>query len=208
MNKRNSTKNVPSHLMKKFNLILASASPRRKDLLKTLGIPFEIKVSDTDETRLQGESPRDYVKRLALQKAQNVSQLLNPVLPTYILGADTTVALGDEIFGKPENEACARDILTKISGTTHEVLTGYAIIGFPSEIKALGVVSSFVSFRKLKPDEIESYIETKEPFDKAGAYAMQGKAKNFVEKIEGSLHNIVGLPVEELKMEFARLGLI
>jgi septum formation protein len=170
-------------------LILASASPRRAELLRAAGIPFTIRVADIDETQLPGETPSAYVLRLAQEKAQAVAQP-----GELVLGADTTVVIGETIAGKPEDAADARRMLRLLSGAWHEVLTAVALVK-DAQVRADLAVTR-VKFAPLSEHEIEWYIATQEPFDKAGAYGIQGYASRFIERIEGNYANVVGLPVQ------------
>jgi septum formation protein len=170
-------------------LILASASPRRSELLRAAGIEFTVRVADIDETVLPGESPGDYVRRLAREKAQAVAQA-----GEMVLGADTTVVIGGEIAGKPVDAEDARRMLKLLSGQWHEVLTGVSLIRSDQIISEVAVTR--VKFVKLADAEIDWYVATGEPMDKAGAYGIQGYASRFVESIEGNYSNVVGLPVQ------------
>lgn len=171
-------------------LILASASPRRSELLTAAGIFFEIAAANVDETPLTGEAAEGYVRRLAEAKAQ-AAAAVHP--DATILGADTVVVVDGRILGKPATAADARAMLTELSGRTHEVLTGVALVT-PSGTQT-AVESTSVEFSRLTSGEIEWYVESGEPMDKAGAYAIQGLASRFIERIEGSYSNVVGLPV-------------
>lgn len=172
-------------------LILASASPRRRELLAAIGLRFEVRATDVDETRLDGEPARDMVVRLAAAKAT-----ARPVEPfTAVIGADTAVVLGEEIFGKPGGEAEAVEILTRLSGRAHVVLTAVAV-ATPEAVQSR-VSATTVRFRDIGPDEARRYWHSGEPADKAGAYAIQGLGGLFVEAIEGSYSGVVGLPVFE-----------
>ena len=170
-------------------LILASASPRRSELLRAAGIEFTVRVADIDETVLPGESPGDYVRRLAREKAQAVAQA-----GEMVLGADTTVVIGGEIAGKPVDAEDARRMLKLLSGQWHEVLTGVSLIRSGQIISEVAVTR--VKFSELTEAEIDWYVSTGEPMDKAGAYGIQGYASRFVEGIEGNYSNVVGLPVQ------------
>jgi len=171
-----------------FSLVLASASPRRADLLRAAGIPFTVRVADIDETQLPNETPSDYVSRLARQKAQAVAQI-----DEIVLGADTTVVVNREIAGKPVSTDDARRMLTLLSGRWHEVLTAVALVNNEKTIAEVAVTR--VKFAEMSETEIEWYLSTNEPFDKAGAYGIQGLASRFVEEIQGNYANVVGLPV-------------
>ncbi|MCC7178916.1 MAG: septum formation inhibitor Maf [Acidobacteria bacterium] len=171
-------------------LILASASPRRAQLLKAAGIGFEARPSDVDESPRAGESPDTYVKRLALEKADAVAGE-NP--GRLVLGADTTVVVDDRILAKAEDPAEARAMLRMLAGRAHQVLTGVALVG--PGISAVDVATTTVEFAPMTSEDIDQYVATDEWRDKAGAYAVQGRAGRFVTRLEGSYTNVVGLPV-------------
>ena len=173
-----------------MRLILASASPRRADLLAAAGFAFDVVPVELDERVLSSERPAEYVSRLALAKAREVARR-NPGTP--VLGADTAVVIGDRILGKPADAADAAEMLRMLSGRTHEVLTGVAICLDGRE--ACAVAGTRVRFLQLEPDEITWYVASGEPYGKAGAYAVQGLASRFIENIDGSYSNVVGLPV-------------
>ena len=170
-------------------LILASGSPRRAELLRAAGIEFTVRVADVDEAPRADESPRAYVLRLAQAKAQAAARA-----GELVLGADTTVVIGDEIAGKPTDAADARRMLRTLSGEWHEVLTGVCLLRDEQVRTELAVTR--VQFAPLSDEEIDWYVATGEPFDKAGAYGIQGYASRFVARIEGSYSNVVGLPVQ------------
>ncbi len=176
-------------LMTKPVLILASASPRRAELLQAAGISFQVRVADIDETPRPGEPARDYVLRLAREKAAAVA-----TGNELVLGADTTVLIGEETAGKPENAADAERMLRALSGNWHEVLTAVTLLR-GSEARS-DIATTRVKFAALSEEEIQWYVATGEPDDKAGAYAIQGYASLFIERIEGSYFNVVGLPVQ------------
>lgn len=173
-----------------MRLVLASASPRRADLLRAAGYQFEIDPADTDESVHPGEAPPAYALRVAREKAARVSQR-HP--GAYVIGADTIVVVDGEILGKPADRADAARMLERLSARTHEVLTGVAVRHGDRE--AARVETSKVRFVRLSPDEIRWYVDSGEPADKAGAYAIQGLASRFVEAVEGGCSNVVGLPV-------------
>jgi nucleoside triphosphate pyrophosphatase len=173
-------------------LILASASPRRAELLASAGYEFSVEIAHVDESVLPGESPDLYVLRVARAKARQVSDRCRES-GSAVLGADTTVVAGGEILGKPENAADAVRMLERLAGAVHEVLTGVVVIADGTE-KA-EVVSTRVHLLPITMDEIEWYVRTGEPEGKAGAYAIQGRAARFVDRIEGSWSNVVGLPI-------------
>lgn len=190
-------------MTKEKKLILASASPRRSELLRAAGIDFAVRVADIDESILPGESPRDYVLRLSLEKAQTVVSA-----DETALGADTTVVVEGEIVGKPVDEADARRMLRLLSGRSHEVLTGVSLVNPPFGQSHLSDVAiTRVKFAPLAETEIEWYVATGEPMDKAGAYGIQGFASRFVESIEGSYSNVVGLPVQMVYRMISGFGL-
>ncbi len=176
-------------------LILASASPRRQELLAAAGIAFEIIPSEADEETREGESPEDYVGRLALNKATEVAGK-HP--HRWVLAADTIVVIDDSILGKPNNPQEARQMLEKLSGREHRVITGYCILQASSGKRREGKAVTRVTFKDLSPGEIQWYLDTGEPFDKAGAYAIQGGAAFMVREISGSYTNVVGLPLCEV----------
>ena len=171
-------------------LILASASPRRAQLLKAAGIRFETRAADVDETPLPGELPDAYVQRLAREKAEAVARTAPG---RVVLGADTTVVVDRRILAKPADAAEAREMLEQLAGRPHEVLTGVALAGAGKP--AVGVASTTVWFAPMTSEDIAWYIETGEWNDKAGAYGIQGKISRFVARVEGSYTNVVGLPV-------------
>jgi septum formation protein len=170
-------------------LILASGSPRRAELLRAAGIEFTIRIADVDEAILPGESPRDYVLRLSRAKAVAVAGE-----DEIVLGADTTVVIEDEIAGKPVDAEDARRMLRALSGKWHEVLTGITLLRGHKILSDVAVTR--VKFCEMSESEIDWYVSTGEPMDKAGAYGIQGYASRFVECIEGSYSNVVGLPVQ------------
>lgn len=188
-----------------MKLILASASPRRKELLTVTGVKFDVVVSDADETVSETLTPAETVTLLARRKAEAVRNALgSPDGDTVILAADTVVASGGKILGKPKDREDAKNMLRSISGRVHEVYTGVALVR--GEKTASGAVSTAVSVRPIPEDEIERYAASGECDDKAGAYAIQGIGGLFVEKIDGDYRNVVGLPVyyinELLKSDF------
>lgn len=186
-------------LLKIPRLILASASPRRANLLSQIGLKFEIYPSDISEiTPNHNTSPELVTQTLALQKAQSVAKHHTEGL---IIGADTLVSLEDELLGKPMNTKHAQEMLTRLSGTCHKVVTGVALIDAKVNKEKTLAETTQVYFRKLCPAEIVAYIETGEPADKAGAYGIQGRGAAFVKRIEGCYFNVVGLPLASLVQE-------
>ena len=176
-------------------ILLASASPRRSELLRQIGIAHEVRPVDVDESVREGEAPSAYVLRLAESKAAALWRQLAAADRRPVLAADTTVALEGEIFGKPASLAEAHSMLGQLSGRTHEVHTAVAILHGGGA--AARVSSSSVTFRVLTPAEIDAYWRTGEPADKAGGYAVQGRAAAFISHISGSYSGIMGLPLYE-----------
>jgi septum formation protein len=172
-------------------IILASKSPRRAEILRAIGWEFESQAANIDETRHESEDAVSYVKRLAHEKAATIAQSAPEIV---VLGADTVVVSGGEVLGQPRDDEDARRMLTLLSGKWHEVLTGVALVRGESE-SLVDYESTRVRFCELSPDEIDWYVSTGEPRDKAGAYAIQGRGAIFIEGIEGDYFNIVGLPV-------------
>ena len=173
-------------------IVLASASPRRRELLKQLGVQFTVAHPDIDETPLPGEAAVPYVRRLAVEKAHAVEAALG----SLVIAADTTIDLGGDILGKPVDGDEARSMLRRLSGRTHRVHTGLALrLG---DRTVAETISSLVTFSPLTPAMIEWYIGLGEPLGKAGAYAVQGAGGVFVERVRGSVSNIVGLPLHTL----------
>jgi len=186
-------------------LVLASASPRRAEILKLLGIDFDWLPGDIDETFLEGETPREHVLRLSEGKAALAARGRPDA---WILGADTIVVVAGEVLGKPGSPAEAAAMLEKLSGREHEVLTGFAIIRQDLGIRVREVVRSTVLFREISGDEMVWYTGTSEPYDKAGAYAVQGMGACFVREIRGSFSNVVGLPLCEVFEALKRVNAI
>ena len=182
-------------------LHLASSSPRRKAILEALGLTFTAAGVDLDEARLDGESPDRMVLRLAREKSEAAADAAGSV----VIGADTAVILGGTLFGKPVDEADALDMLGALSGQTHQVLTGVAVRS-PAGVETV-LSSTDVRFREIGRDEARAYWQSGEPADKAGAYAIQGRAGVFVEAIEGSYSGVVGLPVFETARLLERAGI-
>ncbi|MEN4643607.1 Maf family protein [Pantoea agglomerans] len=174
-------------------LYLASGSPRRRELLTQLGLTFERIVTDVEEQRQPNEAAEIYVRRLANDKAQAGVKLAAQDLP--VLGADTIVVLNGEVLEKPRDAADACAMLCKLSGHTHQVMTAVALADSQQALDC--VVITDVTFRTLTATDIDDYIATGEPMDKAGAYGIQGRGGNFVRKINGSYHAVVGLPLVE-----------
>lgn len=176
-------------------IILASASPRRLELMSLAGINFEVVPADICEDVLPGEQPAEHVARLSLEKARAVSE---KVAGHFFIGADTVVVLDNNIMGKPADEAEALKMLTALSGRSHEVITGFTVLDKETGICNSKSVRTEVLFKTLTENEIGNYIATGCPMDKAGAYAMQGGAVHFIRSIHGSYSNVIGLPMTEL----------
>jgi septum formation protein len=184
--------------------ILASASPRRKEILETAGFEFQIMPSEIDEDQVVAKDAKALAVTLAELKAKKISKQHSEL----VLGADTVVVLredgGEELFGKPNDEADAVRILTRLQGRSHSVITGFSIVRSGQVLVSLAVETA-VKMKELTVEEILAYVQTKEPLDKAGAYAIQGIAKKYIESISGSYSNVVGLPVDEITSELAKL---
>jgi len=183
-------------------LILASSSPRRSELLAAAGLHFVVDAADVDETPLDRETPADCVARLAISKARTV---LSRHPGDVVLGADTTVVVDGEMFAKPVDDAEATSMLRRLSGRTHEVLTGVALVTADRERTALE--RTVVAVAPLSDDEVAWYVGSGEPRDRAGAYAIQGLASRFIQRVEGSYPNVVGLPVAAVLQLLKEMGL-
>lgn len=185
-------------------IVLASVSPRRKQLLKKLGIDFIVVPSNIEEHLNPRLKPRSQVEELALQKAEAVA----PQFPdAIILAADTLVALGDEVIGKPQDEQDAKRMLKKLRGRMHTIVTGFVLFETVSKRTIIKSVETKVWFRKISPSEISNYLEKEKPYDKAGAYAIQDLGAIFIEKIEGDYFGAVGLPLYALAKELKKLDI-
>ena len=187
-----------------MKLILASSSPRRAEILANAGLPFSVLSSAVDESPYPGEAPAALVQRLANAKADLVTA--RAVGPAIVLAADTIVVLDDKILGKPASLEDARHMLQQLSGRTHSVLTGVALIRLPDGERRQFIESTLVHFRPITDQEISSYLASEEPLDKAGAYAIQGQAGRYVPRIEGCYFNVVGLPLSRVLTELKALG--
>ena len=187
-----------------MKLILASSSPRRAEILSNAGLRFSVLSSAVDETPLPNEEPSALVLRLATTKADLAAA--RAVGPAVVVGADTTVVCEGKILNKPESVDQARSMLELLSGRTHSVLTGVAILRLPDNQRRQFTESTLVEFRPIQEDELAAYLATGESFDKAGAYAIQGRAGRFIPRIEGCYFNVVGLPLSRLLSELRALG--
>ncbi|HTH06081.1 MAG TPA: Maf family protein [Ilumatobacteraceae bacterium] len=182
-------------------ILLASSSPRRHELLARLGLPFAIAHPDIDETPLAGEDPVAYVRRLAVEKADAIEAAPD----VLVIAADTTVEVDGDILGKPEDADDAKAMLRRLSGRTHDTHTGVAVRLDGRTVH--DSVTTAVTFVRLEPSDIDWYVATGEPLDKAGAYAVQGGAGAFVERIDGSVSNVVGLPLHLVTRLAGELGI-
>ena len=188
-------------------IVLASSSPRRRRLLLELGVRFSVRVPDVDEQPLPGELPGPHVRRLALAKARAVARELEPGRGAqWVVGADTVVVLDGRILGKPRDAGDAEDMLARLSGRTHEVLTGVALVPAEGGRASTAVVRSRVEMKPFGDAVIRRYVAGGEPLDKAGAYAVQGHGRHLVARVSGSLTNVVGLPLERLRRLLTRAG--
>lgn len=183
-------------------IILASKSPRRRKLLEQIGIKFVVEESNVDEENSYHLSPRDMVKHLSIEKAKAVARKNKQAI---VIGADTTVILENEVIGKPRSEKEAKEILKKLSNKTHLVITGITIINFKKILTRLAETK--VHFRKLTDKEINAYVKTGEPMDKAGGYGVQEKAGIFIDNIQGDYFNVVGLPISAVSEMLKEFGI-
>lgn len=190
--------------METRRVILASASPRRRDLLNLVGIDHTVRAADIDETPLTGESPERYTDRLAREKAESIALSEDVTTDTLVIAADTTVVLDSEILGKPSDREDAFRILKKLNGRTHTVFTGIAVAYQGKVVSAVEDVE--VTFRMLSDEEIHAYIATDEPMDKAGAYGIQGFGATIVRRIEGDYFAVMGLSLVRLVELLKELG--
>jgi septum formation protein len=184
------------HRQNKPELILASSSPRRQELLREIGIPFQVQAANIDEDQIMGEVPSAYALRLAREKAQVVAMHYPQ---SYVLGADTIVVVDGEVLGKPKDQGEAVRMLRLLSGRGHEVITAVSLVApgtvAPGTLAETRASTTKVYFRELAEDEIQRYVAGGEPMDKAGAYAIQGGASRWADRIEGEFSNVVGLPL-------------
>ena len=178
-----------------MEIILASKSPRRREILENTKVRFSIKDSNIDEIMLENETPIETVKRLAYEKALNVA---NDNKEALVIGADTIVVINDTILGKPKDEKQAFDMIKLLSGKTHNVITGFALINLDNNKRVIDYEISTVTFKELSEESIKDYIQTKESLDKAGAYGIQGYGALLVKEIQGDYFNIVGLPISKI----------
>ncbi|MGZ4873425.1 MAG: Maf family protein [Candidatus Angelobacter sp.] len=179
------------HQQKKPELILASSSPRRQELLREIGVPFRVHAAHINEDQITGEAPGAYALRLAREKAEAVAVQYPQ---SYVIGADTIVVVDGEVLGKPKDQGDAVRMLWRLSGRGHEVTTAVSMIA-PGTLAKTRASTTKVYFRELAEDEIQRYVAGGEPMDKAGAYAIQGGASRWADRIEGEFSNVVGLPL-------------
>jgi septum formation protein len=189
-----------------YRIVLASSSPRRRELLSTLGLGFDVIHPSSDEAVSGNETPEDFVLRVSAEKASSVSRTLGEGV--VVIGADTVVVVDGEILGKPRDPEDASSMLRKLSGKEHHVYTAFSIVRPKNEILHSEIVDTRVRVKPLAASEIEGYIKTGEPMDKAGAYGIQGIGSFMVGGFEGSYSNVVGLPVEELLAALKKLGIV
>jgi septum formation protein len=181
-----------------MKLVLASASPRRAEILSAARIPFDVVPTGIDEARYPGEGVEAMVERLAQAKARAAFSRIAAADPAIVIGADTVVELDGDFLGKPGSAQAAREMLGRLSGRSHRVFTGLALVRVPGGASRVAVETTRVWFVPLRAAEIEEYVATCEPLDKAGGYAIQGFGGRFVERIEGCYFNVVGLPLARL----------
>ena len=183
-------------------LILASASPRRAELLRLIGLNFKVIPSSIQEDGINEQDPVSYVLQLSLAKAKDVA---SKIADGLIIGADTIVVLDGKILGKPKDENEAKEMLKRLSGRTHEVFTGFAVVDKPGGRTTSDYESTKVHFRELRDWEIESYVKTQNPMDKAGAYGIQDQSAVFADRIEGCFYNVVGFPLTKFYTTFLQI---
>ena len=187
-----------------MKLILASASPRRAEILRSAGFTFSVLSSAVDETPMPGEGAADLVKRLSAAKGELAAA--RAVGPAILIAADTVVVLEGAILGKPRTSEAARQMLEKLSGRTHAVVTGVTLIRLPDVERREFVETTQVHFTSMSKEEIVQYLASGEPFEKAGSYAIQGRAGRYIPRIDGCYFNVVGLPLARVCRELADLG--
>jgi septum formation protein len=190
-----------------MKLILASSSPRRAEVLRDAGIAFEVCGTQIDEARRPGETAQTMVLRLAEAKARAAaSQISTTEKESIVIGADTAVELDGELFGKPRDAGHAREMLAALSGRTHQVVTGIFLLRLPDGATRSAVEGTSVTFAPINHEIIQDYVATGEPLDKAGAYAIQGRAGRYITRIDGCYFNVVGLPLARLHDLLLELG--
>jgi septum formation protein len=197
--------NATTGIIMPSKLVLASTSPRRIELLKAIGLDFEIVPSGITEESLEGETPKDHVLRLSEKKVKAITKL-HP--DAWVIGADTIVVVHSKILGKPKTQDEAKEMLVKLSGKCHQVFTGFTIAKRNGNFLVKDVVESFVSFKIISDKEMDWYVNSEEPYDKAGGYAVQGMGAFFIKEIYGSYTNVIGLPLCEVITALENLGAI
>jgi septum formation protein len=191
-----------------MKLILASSSPRRAEILRTAGFSFDVLPADIDETLRPGEAATEYVRRLAEKKARTVARKIaaaEPDATAIIIAADTTVVVNGAILGKPESTSDAQRMLEQLSGRTHDIYTGVALLRLPDGVERILVDVTRVDFAELSVQEIADYVASGEPFGKAGGYAIQGLGGRFVKRIEGCYFNVMGMPLGRIYQELRKI---
>ncbi len=183
-------------------MILASKSPRRKEILEEFGFKFKVEAKETLE-KSEKENPKDFVMEIALEKAMAVAE---ENYMEWIVAADTVVVHNNKILGKPKNEEEAKEVLKSLSSHSHEVYTGVAIVNKQKNINITFTELTKVYFKNISDQEINWYVETKEPLDKAGSYGIQGKGSILIEKIEGDFYNVMGFPISKFYEEMKKIG--
>jgi len=196
---------IPLRLYKMKKIILASSSPRRKELLESIGLKFAVKPSNIPEILNPRLGPRAQAEQLSRQKAQAVGKRVKNAI---VIAADSLIVLNKEVIGKPSSILHAKRILKKLGGQTHIVVTGFTIVDTETEKTVTKSVETKVTMRNVSQKEIEAYVKKENVLDKAGAYAIQGVASIFFEKVEGDFFNIVGLPVHSLFQELKKFGVV
>ena len=195
----------------RLDLILASASPRRRELLSRLGIKFSVMPSNLEEDGViscQEQEPKLYVQNCARAKVEKIVELVSEKKDFWFLGVDTVVVIDGLILGKPKDKEQAKEFLQRLSGRWHQVISGYHLFHPASRKRLSNIVESRVLIKRLTEPEISAYISTSEPYDKAGGYAAQGIGASLIQAIEGSYTNVVGLPLAEVVNDLLRLGII
>ena len=187
-----------------MKLILASASPRRAQILRDAGFTFEVVPCEVDETPPKEEAPQEFVRRLAQEKARLAAARVTG--PAIVVGADTIVIADGQVLGKPRSAEEASAMLRLLSGRTHSVYTGLALIRLPDGASRVDIAETQVTFEAMSAEEISAYVASGEPFDKAGAYGIQGPGGRFISRVEGCYFNVVGLPLAKLYRHLTSLG--
>lgn len=188
-------------------LILASASPRRRELLRRIGVRFEVRPAEIPEERDPGEAPGAFAGRLAREKALHVARQTGPEPNRWVLGADTIVVLEEDVLGKPDDPQHAVELLSRLVGRSHSVITAVVLTDTRTLETRSAEVASRVTMRFASREEIEAYVAGGEPLDKAGAYALQGEGRHFIQRVEGSESNVIGLPLDETLALLCQAGI-